>query len=69
MTQPPTIDHAGCDSAAVERGLLYLEATDPLQRGPCIPALKRLGLTAREACAAARIHHHRLAGGVHDGTS
>ena len=65
MQRPLTTDHAACDDAMIERGLSYLEATDPLERGPCIPALKRLGLTAREACAAARLHHLNLAGGAH----
>ena len=66
MTKPFTIDHAACDAAAVERGLLYLEATPRHLRGPVVPALKALGLTAKEACAAARLHHLKQAGGARE---
>jgi hypothetical protein len=66
MDRPLTDDHAACDAAAVERGLLFLEATPHHLRGPCVPALKRIGLTVKEACAAARLHHLKLAGGAND---
>ena len=64
MERPLTNDHASCDSATVERGLLFLKATPPHLRGPCVPALKALGLTAKEACAAARLHHLKQAAEV-----
>ena len=64
MARPLTDDHGSCDSAAVERGLLYLEATPRHLRGPMVPALKALGLSTKEACAAARLHHLKQAGGA-----
>jgi len=49
---------------AVERGLLNLKATVRHVRGPVVPYVKQLGLTAKEACGAARLHHLRLPGVV-----
>ena len=64
MAGPLTDDHASCDSAAVDRGLFFLEATPHHLRGPCVPAIKALGLAAKEACAAARLHHLKQAAEV-----
>ncbi|MER9529584.1 hypothetical protein [Mesorhizobium sp. LSJC264A00] len=56
-----TDDHAACDSSKVEIGLRFIQDTPRHARGPAIPALRGLGLTAREACEAVRQHHLALA--------
>ena len=55
-----TDDHGDCDSAMVETGLRFLRETPRHLRGSTIPALKALGLTTKQACAACREHHLEL---------
>ena len=57
--RPETEDHI--ESDAVERGLRYLAEVPRYQRGPAIPALKAIGLTAKDACEVLRIHNLRMA--------
>ncbi|MBZ9760314.1 hypothetical protein LB553_05420 [Mesorhizobium sp. CA8] len=61
MTATFTDDHSSCDSAAVERGLIFLKETPRHLRGPSVPALKRLGLNTKQACEALRLHSLELA--------
>ena len=56
-----TDDRRSLDSTAVELGLRYLQDTPRHLRGSLVPALKALGLTAMEACLAARLPHLRPA--------
>lgn len=61
MTDHPETGDHGCESANVERGLRFIQDTPRHLRGPAIPALKGLGLTASEACEVCRIHGLTLA--------
>lgn len=61
MTGRPETDDHGCESAQVELGVRFLDDTPRHVRGAAVPALKRLGLTPKEACEAIRLHHLRLA--------
>ncbi|RUX24202.1 hypothetical protein EOA13_31410 [Mesorhizobium sp. M7A.F.Ca.US.011.01.1.1] len=62
MTSLQTDDHAACcDSSKVEIGLRFIQDTPRHLRGPAIPALRGLGLTAREACEAVRQHNLAMA--------
>ena len=56
-----TADHASCEVPNIELGLRFIEDTPADIRGPAVPALMRLGLTAKEACEVLRLHHLRLA--------
>lgn len=58
--RPETEDHA-CLDPNVELGVRFLEETPRHVRGPSVPALKRLGLTPKEACEAVRLHNLQLA--------
>lgn len=57
-----TEDHI--ESDAVERGVRYLAEVPRSKRGPAVPALKAMGLTAKESCEALRIHNLRMSGGA-----
>ncbi|MER9588544.1 hypothetical protein NKI94_07020 [Mesorhizobium australicum] len=56
---PATDDHL--ESESVERGVRYLAEVPRSQRGPAVPALKAIGLNAKESCEALRIHNLRMA--------
>ncbi|MDG4898056.1 hypothetical protein P9272_31430 [Mesorhizobium sp. WSM4976] len=56
--RPETEDHL--ESDAVERGLRYLAEVPRSQRGPAVPALKAIGLSAKDACEVLRIHNLRM---------
>lgn len=56
---PATEDHIESDN--VERGVRYLAEVPRYQRGPAVPALKAIGLTAKESCEALRLHNLRMA--------
>lgn len=60
MTRPETEHHA-CEGENIERGLIFLAETPRHLRGPSVPALKRLGLTPKEACEVLRQHNMTLA--------
>jgi hypothetical protein len=62
---PETQDHVESDN--VERGLRYLAEVPRHQRGPAVPALKAVGLTAKESCEALRLHNLKMSGGLDDG--
>lgn len=64
---PETEDHIESDN--VERGLRYLAETPRHLRGPSVPALKTLGLSAKDACEALRLHNLRLARAGYERTS
>ncbi|SJM33124.1 hypothetical protein [Mesorhizobium delmotii] len=57
--RPETEDHIETDN--VERGLRFLDETPRHLRGPSVPALKRLGLSAKDACEVLRIHGMKMA--------
>ncbi|TIM69398.1 MAG: hypothetical protein E5Y52_05895 [Mesorhizobium sp.] len=59
-----TDDHSACETAQVELGVRFLDDTPHHVRGAAVPALKRLGLTSKEACEAVRLHNIKLAGGA-----
>ncbi|ESW91723.1 hypothetical protein X773_01200 [Mesorhizobium sp. LSJC285A00] len=57
--RPATEDHVESDN--VERGVLFLADTPRHLRGPAVPALKAIGLTAKESCEALRVHGLKMA--------
>lgn len=63
MTRQTTIetaDHAA-DDCNVERGEQFLAEVPRHMRGPAIPALRKIGLSPKEACEAVRRHNLKLA--------
>ncbi|MET3521457.1 hypothetical protein [Mesorhizobium abyssinicae] len=50
---PETEDHAS-EPSTIELGLRFLRETPRHLRGPSVPALRKIGLSAKDACEVCR---------------